>query len=53
VVSDLSDYRDVDGVKVPFSVKQSVNGTPLTQLTVDNVEFNVPMDGAMFRMPKG
>jgi outer membrane lipoprotein-sorting protein len=52
VVSDLSDYRDVGGVKVPFSVKQSVNGTPLTQLTVDNVEFNVPMDAAMFRMPK-
>lgn len=52
VVSDLSDYRDVGGVKVPFSVKQSVNGTALTQLTVDNVEFNVPMDDAMFSMPK-
>jgi hypothetical protein len=52
VVSDLLDYRDVDGVKVPFSVKQSVNGTPLTQLTVDKVEFNVPMDAALFRMPK-
>jgi outer membrane lipoprotein-sorting protein len=52
VVSDLLDYRDVDGVKVPFSVKQSVNGTPLTQLTVNKVEFNVPMDAALFRMPK-
>jgi outer membrane lipoprotein-sorting protein len=52
VVSDLSDYRDVDGIKVPFTVKQTVNGTPVSQLTVEKVEFNAPIDDAIFKMPK-
>jgi outer membrane lipoprotein-sorting protein len=52
IVTDLSDFRDVDGIKVPFSVKQTVNGTPITTLLVDKVQFNIPIDDALFRMPR-
>jgi outer membrane lipoprotein-sorting protein len=52
VVSELSDYRDVEGLKVPFMVKQSVNGTPLSQLTIEKLEVNAPVDDSIFRMPK-
>jgi hypothetical protein len=52
VVTDLSDYRDVDGIKVPFTVKQTVNGTPASTLTVEKVEFNIPIDETLFKMPK-
>jgi outer membrane lipoprotein-sorting protein len=52
VVSELSDYRDVDGLKMPFSVRQSINGTPLTELTIDKVEVNVPIDDEIFKMPR-
>jgi hypothetical protein len=52
VVTDLSDYRDVDGINVPFIVKQTVNGTPASTLTVAKVEFNTPIDETLFKMPK-
>jgi outer membrane lipoprotein-sorting protein len=52
LVTDLSDYRDVAGLKVPFSVKQSANGTPVTALTIDKVEVNAPIDDAIFKMPR-
>jgi outer membrane lipoprotein-sorting protein len=52
VVSDLSDFRDVNGLKIPFAIKQSVNGSPLSQLTIEKAEFNVPLEDALFKMPK-
>jgi len=52
VVSALSDYREVEGLKIPFSIKQTVNGTPATELTIEKAEFNVPLDAALFKMPK-
>lgn len=52
VTSELSDYREVNGIMVPFSMKQSLNGQVIGQLTVKNVEFNVPVDAAQFAPPK-
>jgi hypothetical protein len=37
---EYSDYRDVSGVKVPFSVKKSLNGSTILEFTVTSVEFN-------------
>jgi hypothetical protein len=51
LMSDLSDYRDVDGMKVPFALKQSMNGAAVAQMAVEKVEFNVPADDALFKMP--
>ena len=52
VDSLLSDYREVNGLKIPFRIKQTVNGTPVTELTIEKAEFNVPLDDSVFKMPK-
>ncbi len=50
---ELSDYRPVDGVMVPFQIRLLVNGVPQSEMKVRSVELNVTMDEAIFRMPKG
>lgn len=47
----MSDYRAVDGVMVPRSISQLVNGKPLVQMSIEKVEFNAGVDDALFRMP--
>jgi outer membrane lipoprotein-sorting protein len=51
IVTELSDYREVEGRMVPFSIRQLVNGTPTASTTIDKVEFNVPVDDSAFKMP--
>ena len=53
VEQELLDYRDVDGVKVPFLIRTTVNGVLQGEMKVEKVEFNLRIDDAMFRMPKG
>ena len=48
-----SDYRDVDGVKVAHHLKTIVNGAVQAEMRLESVEFNKPIDNALFRMPKG
>ena len=45
------DYRDVQGRMVPFTVQQVVDGKPVGQTKVESVEFNIPIDDALFKMP--
>jgi outer membrane lipoprotein-sorting protein len=52
IVTEMSDYRDVDGRLVPFRTRQLLNGKVMASIALDNVEFNVPVDEAVFRMPK-
>jgi outer membrane lipoprotein-sorting protein len=52
IVTEMSDYRDVDGRLVPFSTRQLVNGKVMASIALDKVEFNVPVDESVFRMPK-
>lgn len=48
----LDDYREVDGVKVPFKVRFAFESFDLT-LKVDALEHNVPIDDAVFEKPAG
>lgn len=52
VTSYISDYRDVDGVKVPFTIKQT---TPTIEFVIklDSVKHNVAIDDAKFNKPSG
>ncbi|HET9266045.1 MAG TPA: hypothetical protein VFO14_23545 [Vicinamibacterales bacterium] len=52
VQTDLSDYRTVDGMQVPFSLSQSMNGKPVLQISLTKVEFNLPIDDAVFTPSK-
>ncbi len=49
----LGDYREVDGLMVPFSIRMKGQGPAEQAVIVDAVEFNVPVDEAQFKMPKG
>ena len=48
-----SDYRDVEGVKVAHHLKTMVNGAVQAEMQLESVEFNLPLETALFRMPKG
>ena len=45
--TDLSDYRTVDGVKVPFRIVTS-NPAQRLSIAITKVEHNVPLDDALF-----
>ncbi len=51
VTSDISDYRDVNGVKMPFKITQSTPDS-IQNITVSEIKANVPVDDAKFAMPK-
>ena len=50
VQMDFADYRDVDGVQVPFRVTLSQPGSRST-VQVEDVRQNVPIDPAKFAKP--
>jgi outer membrane lipoprotein-sorting protein len=48
--NELSDYRTVDGMQVPFLMREFVDDKPTTQIQLDTVEFNVPMPDDVFEL---
>jgi outer membrane lipoprotein-sorting protein len=49
-VTEFLDYRSVDGRLVPFQTRQVQNGKVTATLTLEKVEFNVPVEDSFFRM---
>lgn len=49
-VVEFSDFRDVDGIKVPFQLKNS-NTMQTFTVTVTKIEHNVKIDPALFVKP--
>jgi outer membrane lipoprotein-sorting protein len=48
----ISDYRDVNGVKFPFTIVSGIKGAAEQQkLAIDKVDLNVPAEPAIFKMP--
>jgi len=52
VTSEFSNYKEVDGIKVPLHIRQTFNGQLMAEVIYDQVQFNAPMDDALFTMPK-
>ncbi|HEX2713998.1 MAG TPA: hypothetical protein VHM88_17530 [Candidatus Acidoferrales bacterium] len=48
--TELDDYKEVDGVKLPFTVRQSNPGVSFT-IKITEVQHNVPIDDSKFAMP--
>lgn len=46
----FKDYREVDGLKIPFQQELDASLTKVTSTTV-KIEFNAPVDEAKFAMP--
>ncbi|MFY9820231.1 MAG: insulinase family protein [Thermoanaerobaculia bacterium] len=49
----VSDYRDVNGIKVPFKVDALQDGTPVMKVELSEVQVNVPVDAGLFKKPVG
>lgn len=47
----LSDYKDVNGQMVAHAVESKRGGTTISQITLETVEFDVPVDDSIFVMP--
>ncbi len=50
--NELSDYRDVGGLKLPFLMRMLSGGTVILQSNVDKIELNPKIDDAIFKLPK-
>jgi outer membrane lipoprotein-sorting protein len=50
--NELSDYRPVDGMQVPFLLRSFVDDKPTTQIQLETVEFNIPMPIEIFKLVK-
>jgi hypothetical protein len=48
----LEDYRDVEGVKIPFTIRQTSPAISFT-IRLEEVKNNVPIDDAKFNKPAG
>jgi len=51
VETRLSDYRDVDGLKMPFAIRTTAAGVVVADVVVDTIEFDVPVAASLFTMP--
>lgn len=47
----FGDYRQVDGIKLPFAIRRVTPGGEIT-LTMTEARHNVPIDDALFEIPK-
>jgi hypothetical protein len=50
--TDYSDYREVDGVKLPFTIARMEVNTRYTE-KYSEIKHNVPIDDSVFHMPVG
>lgn len=50
VRQDLSNYQTVDGMQVPFTIKQYNNGQLVGEFSLAKVEFNAPMADELFSL---
>ncbi len=48
----FSDYRDVNGVKMPYHIVQTVNGNPYIENRISSIEFNTGLDETLFEIPE-
>lgn len=51
--SKMSDYQEVEGVMLPFSMTQGVKGGQSQPLTITNIVINPPVDDKAFAFPEG
>ncbi len=51
VETKFSDFREVNGIKNAFKIEQIANGQAGATITFETVEFDVPVDNAIFAKP--
>jgi outer membrane lipoprotein-sorting protein len=51
IESEMSNYQSVDGIMLPHTIRQILNGTQMVQMTIDKVELNPALEEGLFKMP--
>jgi outer membrane lipoprotein-sorting protein len=51
VQSFVSDYQEVNGIMMPFSMEQKVNGNTMMKLVFDKIEINGDISDSVFAFP--
>lgn len=46
----FGDYRTVDGLTMPYSMQSFAAGMMVSEMKIDKIEFNVPLDNALFKI---
>jgi outer membrane lipoprotein-sorting protein len=51
--STIGDYKEVNGLQVPFSIQIHAAGSEIedAKVTFEKIEFNVPVEDSVFKMP--
>ncbi len=49
VVTDFSDYKDVDGIMFPQTIKTEGQGMGAGSMTFDKIEINKPVDESLYK----
>jgi len=52
IQSYLSDYQEVDGLMMPFSMEQKMNGNTMMKIVMDKISVNQNIDDSVFAYPK-
>lgn len=51
--TSIGDYKEVEGLMIPFSFESGAKGSPQKQkITIEKVEINPPIDDLRFKMPE-
>lgn len=53
VVAQMSDYRDVNGYKMPFRIEQQAMGQTFMTIQLEEAEVNAELDDSIFSKPGG
>jgi outer membrane lipoprotein-sorting protein len=51
VATEFSNYKAIEGIMVPFSLRQTFNGQIAAEVVYEQVQFNLPLDDGLFKMP--
>ena len=49
----MSDYQEVNGLMMPFTMDQKFEGTTQASISVKTIELNVAIDDSVFKFPEG
>ena len=47
-----ADFRNVDGLKLPFRIRHAVGGDTVEETTFDRIKINAKIDPRKFEVPK-
>lgn len=50
VMTEFSNYRQVDGLMVPFTIRQYFNGQPQGEVVYETIQFNLPLADDFFQL---